>query len=105
MRDITGVGRQEDGNTYYVRTRFAYLTVATGSTTQYTDYSPVMTYIYRASQPGDVTGDGQVDIADVNAVINMMLGKAEPLPTGDVTGDGSIDIADVNAIINNMLGK
>ena len=105
LQDITGVGRQEDGNTYYVRTRFAYLTVATGSTTQYTDYSPVMTYVYRASQPGDVTGDGQVDIADVNAVINMMLGKAEPLPTGDVTGDGGIDIADVNAIINNMLGK
>ena len=24
---------------------------------------------------GDVTGDGQVDIADVNAVINVMLGK------------------------------
>ncbi|MBO5540773.1 MAG: hypothetical protein J5980_07510 [Muribaculaceae bacterium] len=24
---------------------------------------------------GDVTGDGNVDIADVNAVINLMLGK------------------------------
>ena len=24
---------------------------------------------------GDVTGDGQVDIADVNSVINLMLGK------------------------------
>ena len=105
LQDITGVGRQEDGNTYYVRTRFAYLTVATGSTTQYTDYSPVMTYVYRASQPGDVTGDGQVDIADVNAVINMMLGKAESTPAGDVTGDGGIDIADVNAVINMMLGK
>ncbi len=105
LQDITGVGRQEDGNTYYVRTRFAYLTVATGSTTQYTDYSPVMTYVYRASQPGDVTGDGQVDIADVNAVINIMLGKAESTPAGDVTGDGGIDIADVNAVINMMLGK
>ena len=105
LQDITGVGRQEDGNTYYVRTRFAYLTVATGSTTQYTDYSPVMTYVYRASQPGDVTGDGQVDIADVNAVINIMLGKAESTTAGDVTGDGGIDIADVNAVINIMLGK
>ena len=24
----------------------------------------------------DLTGDGQVDIADINAVINIMLGKA-----------------------------
>jgi len=55
--------------------------------------------------PGDVTGNGQVDIADVNAVINMMLGKAERTATGDVTGNGDIDIADVNAVINIMLGK
>ena len=54
---------------------------------------------------GDVTGDDKVDIADVNAVINMMLGKAERTTAGDVTGDGTIDIADVNAVINLMLGK
>ena len=54
---------------------------------------------------GDVTGDGQVDIADVNAVINMMLGKVDKTSTADVTGDGSVDIADVNTIINIMLGK
>lgn len=55
--------------------------------------------------PGDVTGDGQVDIADVNVVINMMLGKAAPTAAGDVTGDGAVDIADVNRVINLMLGK
>lgn len=54
---------------------------------------------------GDVTGDGQVDIADVNAVINMMLGKIESTDVADITGDGQVDIADVNAVINKMLGK
>lgn len=54
---------------------------------------------------GDVTGDGTVDVSDVNAVINIMLGKAEQVPTADVTGDGSVDVSDVNAIINIMLGK
>ncbi len=54
---------------------------------------------------GDVNGDGKVDIADVNAAINMMLGKASPTPTADVNGDGKVDIADVNAVINAMLGK
>ena len=29
----------------------------------------------KATTVGDVTGDGQVDISDVNAVINIMLGK------------------------------
>ena len=54
---------------------------------------------------GDVTGDGQVDISDVNAVINMMLGKTPITDVGDVTGDGNVDISDVNAVINIMLGK
>lgn len=54
---------------------------------------------------GDVTGDEVVDIADVNAVINIMLGKVEQTPTADINGDGNVDIADVNAVINIMLGK
>ena len=54
---------------------------------------------------GDVTGDGIVDIVDVNAVINVMLGKAAPTNAADVTGDSRVDIADVNAVINLMLGK
>ena len=62
---------------------------------------------------GDINGDGVVDIADVNSVINLMLGKGltpSPSPGGegssaDVTGDGVVDISDVNAVINAMLGK
>jgi hypothetical protein len=54
---------------------------------------------------GDANGDGAVDISDVNAVINMMLGKSEMVLNCDVNGDGVIDISDVNAVINLMLGK
>ena len=54
---------------------------------------------------GDVNNDDNVDIADVNAVIDMMLGKANKVDAADVTGDGVVDIADVNAIIDLMLGK
>ena len=59
-------------------------------------------------QQGDVNGDGKVDIADVNAVINVMLGKASASSckgNPNVDGQGDIDIADVNAVINLMLGK
>ena len=55
--------------------------------------------------PGDANGDGSVDIADVNAAINMMLGKADVNLICDMNGDGAVDIADINAIINAMLGK
>ena len=40
-----------------------------------------------AATMGDVTGDGQVDISDVNAVINAMLGKPFDIPTGNQGGN------------------
>jgi hypothetical protein len=52
----------------------------------------------------DINQDGKVDIADVNAAINVMLGKSEN-PLADCNGDGKVDIADVNMVINAMLGK
>ena len=60
------------------------------------------------SLTGDATGDGVVDIADVNAIINVMLGKVvtdELRAASDVNSDGLVDIADVNMVINIMLGK
>ena len=47
---------------------------------------------------GDVNGDGEVSIADVNAVISIIL-KGEHNMKADVNGDGEITIADVNAVI------
>ena len=55
------------------------------------------------NKPCDVNADGTVDIADVNAVINMMLGKSPA--SADITGDGKVDVSDVNMVINAMLGK
>lgn len=57
-----------------------------------------------ASIQGDVNNDGEVNIADVNAVINVILGGAGNDTSGDVNADGEINIADVNAIINIILG-
>jgi len=55
-----------------------------------------------------VTGNGVVGIEDVNAIINIMLGKAQASDfpgIADVTGNGIVGIEDVNAVINAMLGK
>lgn len=55
---------------------------------------------------GDVTGDGNVDIEDVNAIINIILDTnvASNYPgDANVDGIGNIDISDVNSIINIVL--
>ena len=55
------------------------------------------------SIPGDVNGDGEVNIADVNAVIDVILGGSSN-PRADVNSDGEINIADVNAVIDIIFG-
>ena len=51
---------------------------------------------------GDVNGDLEVNIADVNAVIKVILGGPS-IQTADVNNDDEINIADVNAIISVIL--
>ncbi len=52
---------------------------------------------------GDVNNDGEVNIADVNAVIDMILSSGSS-PSADVNSDGEVNIADVNEIIDIILG-
>lgn len=51
---------------------------------------------------GDVNGDGEVNIADINAVIDMILSDRFDVK-GDVNGDGEVNIADINAVIDIIL--
>lgn len=55
---------------------------------------------------GDVTGDGIVDVEDVNVSINVILHLPQEgieSSAADVTGDGIVDVEDVNEIINIIL--
>ena len=54
---------------------------------------------------GDVNGDSQVTIADVTALVNVILGKSTANDACDVNRDAVISIADVTALVNILLGK
>ena len=56
---------------------------------------------------GDVNCDGSITIADVTALVNIILGKTTEYRTdiADVNGDQAITIADVTALVNVILGK
>ena len=59
---------------------------------------------------GDVTRDGKVNISDVTAQIDIILGKDTPednydYDAADVDGNGVIKIKDVTDLIDIILGK
>ena len=63
----------------------------------------VVVALNASASRGDVNSDGEVNIADVNAVIDYILSGNNDL-AGDVNGDGEVNIADVNAVIDIILG-
>ena len=56
---------------------------------------------------GDVNGDGNVNISDINVIVNVILGATvdnETMRRADVNEDGCTNISDLNAVINIILG-
>lgn len=51
---------------------------------------------------GDANGDGEVNVADINAIIDGILSGVAS-GASDVNGDGEVSIADVNALIDLIL--
>lgn len=79
--------------------------VITASTTDGTNLRAICNVtVIDTKITGDVNNDGEVTIADVNAVINVILGGSSS-QRADVNNDGEITIADVNSIIDIILGS
>ena len=54
---------------------------------------------------GDVDDDGEVGIADVTALVDILLQGAEGPDAADVDQDGEVSIADVTALIDILLNS
>jgi hypothetical protein len=87
--------------TYINKTSFFEVTTQTNKY-QVKDVTDVYLPYLDAEDPGDVNGDGEVNIADINALIDLIL-TGDGSGAGDVNGDGEINIADINAVIDIIL--
>ncbi len=85
-----------------------------GNTAALGDHRPVVVtfkVLKSGGLIGDVNRDESISIADVTALVNIILGKddAEPYQydhaAADVNADGTITIADVTALVNIILGR
>ena len=99
-----------DNPFYGVNANTCVLHVPNGTESLYMLRSPWSAFvnIVPLTKTGDVNGDEYVDVADVNTLINIVLGKDDVDKyegRANVNGDGYVDVADVNALINIVLGK
>jgi hypothetical protein len=93
-----GIADYDKTKTHYIE---GFLTVYRGTLELYP--IPVNKPVF---PKGDVNGDGEVTIADVNALLQIILGADADEATmirADVNEDGEIGLADVNEVINIIL--
>lgn len=104
-----------DGETFYVRLNNVskvgtYTGVLKASTESYGSAEVEIEAIVARSgsyMKGDVNGDDQVDVADINCIIDVILDFDSPEKydgRADVNGDGQVDVADLNFVIDVILG-
>lgn len=83
-------------------------TIEIGADDIYISASNPASFILVTRVSGDVNADGMVDVDDVNAIINVILGTTMPSDyagNADIDGSGIVDVDDVNAVINIILRK
>lgn len=87
------------------KTDFAYHKQIVSDLTQWLQ---ALDDVFVEYEPGDVNQDGSVTVADVTALVNIVLNKdtdATRRKLADVNGDGEVTIVDVTALVNIILGK
>ncbi len=102
LRNKYGLDIPVDGNTHEV---WGFLTVYQDHLQIYPisiDVDPVLP----PYKTGDVNGDGDVNIGDINKLVNIILGGVDDTEgRSDVNKDTDVNIGDINAVIAIILGS
>ena len=53
-------------------------------------------------QNGDVTQDGEINVLDVVALVNVIL-NGDDIDSGDINGDGTVNVIDIVILVDMIL--
>jgi hypothetical protein len=89
-----------------IATDSVLLTFATNNVMEYQILAPYEITVEPVAEPGDVDGDGVINIFDLLDILSVISGKVVPDPrmsiAADVDDSGKIDIFDVLALLNKI---
>ena len=72
------------------------------------DYANMKLVIEKVAEPflqGDVNGDGDVNVMDITALIDIIMNDITDNPRADVNGDTHIDVMDITALIDIIMNS
>ena len=97
--DVTGL--IEEG-TYNYKVKAIY---TNGTESNWSNIEEVTLLAGQSWLRGDVNGDGEVDVRDITALIDVIMNSVTDNPRADVSEDGEIDVRDITALIDIIMNS
>ena len=109
QRTITGITNKYydvanliDEGTYTYKVKAIY---SNGSESNWSNIEEVTLFGNATGLQGDVNGDGEVDVRDITALIDVIMNSVTDNPRADVSEDGEIDVRDITALIDIIMNS
>ena len=88
------------GNLFVSGGKLAILSMPTEDNQNTTPAKKELIVVKSKANNGDVNGDGDINVIDITALIDVIMNDDTTNPRADVNGDGDINVIDITALID-----
>ena len=102
---VTQINFDYAGNLFVSGSKLAILSMPTEDNQTTTPAKKEMIIIKSQANNGDVNNDGEVDVRDITALIDVIMNSVTDNPRADVNNDSEIDVRDITALIDIIMNN
>ncbi|MBQ1722404.1 MAG: hypothetical protein II034_01260, partial [Muribaculaceae bacterium] len=102
---VTQINFDYAGNLFVSGSKLAILSMPTEDNQATTPAKKEMIIVKSQANNGDVNNDGEVDVRDITALIDVIMNSVTDNPRADVNNDSEIDVRDITALIDIIMNN